>query len=82
MARGWESKSVESQIESREESRREAARAKSISAVEAERMRQRDSLQMSRTRVLHDLEGATNPRYRQVLEAALKHLDDNLAKLG
>jgi len=45
-------------------------------------MRQRDSLQMSRTRVLNDLEGATNPRYRQVLEAALKHLDDNLAKLG
>jgi hypothetical protein len=27
------------------------------------------------------MEHATNPRYRQVLEAALKHLDQKLAEL-
>ncbi|HEV2691168.1 MAG TPA: hypothetical protein VGV35_21575 [Bryobacteraceae bacterium] len=49
--------------------------------MEAERIRQRESLQMSRTRVLHDLETASNPGYRKILEAALKHLDGKLAEL-
>jgi hypothetical protein len=80
MARGWESKSVESQIESAE-SRRAAARSAEINAIEAERIRQRQSLLLSRTRVLHDLENATNPRYRKVLEAALTHLDQKLGEL-
>jgi len=80
MARGWESKSVESQIETAE-SRRAASQRAKISAAEAERFGQRESLLLSRTRVLHDMEHATNPRYRQVLEAALKHLDQKLAEL-
>ena len=80
MARGWESKSVESQIESAE-SRRAAARTAEINAVEAERIHQRESLQLSRTRVLRDLEHAANPRYKKILEDALKHLDEKLAKL-
>jgi hypothetical protein len=80
MARGWESKSVESQIEARE-SRRPASRRQAVSATEAERIKQRDSLQMSRTRVLRDLEAANNPRYKVILEAALKHLDDKLLEL-
>jgi hypothetical protein len=80
MARGWESKSVESQIESAE-SRRAASRTAEINAVEAERIHQRESLQLSRTRVLRDLEHATNPRYRKILEDALKHLDQKLCEL-
>jgi hypothetical protein len=80
MARGWESKSVESQIESAE-SRRAAARTAEINAVEAERIHQRESLQLSRTRVLRDLEHAANPHYKKILEDALKHLDEKLAKL-
>ncbi len=80
MARGWESKSVESQIESAE-SRRRATRGAAVSAQEAERSRKRESLLMSRTRVVHDLETAHNPRYREILLAALKHLDDKLAEV-
>jgi hypothetical protein len=80
MARGWESKSVESQIESAE-SRRAASRAAQINAVEAERIHQRESLQLSRTRVIRDLEHAVNPRYKKILEDALKHLDQKLAEL-
>ena len=80
MARGWESKSIESQIESAE-SRKAAARAAAIDPVEAERKRQRESLLLSRTRILHDLERASNPKYQQTLKAALKHLDDKLAGL-
>jgi len=80
MARGWESKSVESQIESAES--RRAVRGVAISAQEAERNKKRESLQLSRTRVLHDLETANNPRYREILQAALKHLDDKLSEIG
>jgi hypothetical protein len=80
MARGWESKSVESQIESAE-SRRAATQAEAINPREAERIKKRESLLLSRTRVVHDLESAHNPRYREILSAALKHLDDKLLEV-
>ena len=80
MARGWESKSVESQIESAED-RRAASRSREVTAVEAQRIQQRESLLLSRTRVLRDLEEAINPRYRKVLEGALQHLDEKLSEL-
>jgi hypothetical protein len=80
MARGWESKSVESQIESAE-SRRPKTRGTVINPKEAERGRKRESLLLSRIRVVHDLEAAHNPRYREILQSALKHLDDKLSEL-
>jgi len=80
MARGWESKSVESQIEAAEE-RAALAKATKLTAEEADRKQQRESLLLSRTRVMHDLETSKNPRSRASLEAALKHLDDKLAAL-
>jgi hypothetical protein len=80
MARGWESKSVEDQIEFAE-SRRSAARGIQLTALEAERTRQREQLMLSRTRVLHDIEHANNPRYQEILRAALQHLDDKLLDL-
>ena len=79
MARGWESKSVESQIE--EAQSRLSVPKNSPTPAEAERNRQRDGLLLSRTRVLHDLEAAHNPRYREILGAALKHLDQKLSDL-
>src|SRR5579883_158144 len=79
MARGWESKSVESQIESAES--RKKARQTPIDPVQAAKQHQRESLLLSRTRILHDIEQAQNPRYKQTLNAALKHLDDKLAEL-
>jgi hypothetical protein len=80
MARGWESKSVESQIEAAEE-RAALAKATKLTAAEAARVRERESLQLSRTRVLHDIETSKNPAYRVTLEKALKHLDDKIATL-
>jgi hypothetical protein len=81
MARGWESKSVESQIEAAED-RAALAKLTKLSAEESERKHQRESLLLSRTRVLRDLETSKNPRSRASLEAALKHLDDKIAALG
>jgi hypothetical protein len=81
MARGWESKSVESQIESAGDKRRPGA--KHLPDPQAVKLQyKRDSLLMSRTRVLHDLQTACNPRYRAQLEAALSYLDQQLAKLS
>jgi hypothetical protein len=80
MARGWESKSVESQIESAE-SRRAASQGATLDPLEVERLKKRESLLSSRTRVVHDLESAHNPRYREILLAALKHLDDKLSEV-
>ena len=81
MARGWESKSIESQIESAE-ARRAASHAAMGDPAEAERKRQRESLLLQRTRILRDLEQARHPRHKEMLEAALKHLDQKLAELG
>lgn len=80
MARGWESKDVESQVDAAEERARTAKQHK-LSAEEAARQRERESLELSRKRVLHDIETAQNPGYRTTLQAALKHLDEKLAGL-
>lgn len=80
MARGWESKSIESQIESAEHRHSRPAQPP-MTPDQLTRLRERESLQLSRTRVLRDLQAATNPRYRETLEAALLHLDQKLAAL-
>ena len=77
MARGWESKSVEQQQE-------EAAASKSrpipLSAEQAATEKRRQGLLLSRTRIVQQLEAATNPRHRQMLESALADLDAQLSK--
>ena len=78
MARGWESKSVEQQ---QELATSDAGRAKPrMTAEEIDAERRRESLQLSRRRVLQQLEVASNPRHREMLEAALRDLDAQLEK--
>ena len=81
MARGWESKSVEAQMESAAADRK-TQRGPVETPEQARRRQERASLELSRTRVLKDLETATNPRYRATLEAALQHLDDKIKSLA
>ena len=40
-----------------------------------------ESLELSRTRVMHDIQAACNPKYKTILFEALAHLDAELAKL-
>jgi uncharacterized membrane protein YccC len=82
MARGWESKSVESQMEEAAESRRAAAHRVPLSPDQIRVARERESLELSRKRVLQDLESAKHIRHYQQLEAALKHLDQRLRELA
>jgi len=77
MARGWESKSVEQQQEDRLEQPKEPRPA--VSPEQQERNRKREGLALSRKRLMQQLETASNPRHRQMLEEALVDLDRQLA---
>ena len=81
MARGWQSKSVEAQIDMAEH-RSATARAKVLSEESLDLLRKKESILMSRTRVVRDLENAQNPRYRAVLSKALRDLDAQLSTLA
>ncbi len=78
MARGWESKSVEAQIDMAEV-RRSAPSDKTPSPESIDLIRQKETISLSRTRVARELESAQNPRYRAVLNKALADLDAKLS---
>jgi hypothetical protein len=80
MARGWESKAVESQMEAAA-TRSEQSKVNQMKAAELTLQRERESLELSRTRVMQDLEKAENPRYRELLQRSLMFLDEKLAAL-
>jgi hypothetical protein len=81
MARGWESKDVESQVQDRKTVADNSGRGQK-SAEELRRESERRGLALSRTRIVNDLESATNPNHRKSLEAALEHLDKKIAELS
>jgi hypothetical protein len=80
MARGFESKAVESNRQDAEEERRLRGRGERIDLEEIERRQKRQGLELSRRRIVHEIEAATDPRRRTSLQAALAHLDSELAK--
>ena len=81
MARGWESKSIESQIESAE-SRKRTPNKPDRSPADLAALREREGLELSRIRILHQMETCENPRYRVILDKALVDLDARLAKFS
>jgi len=80
MARGWESKSVEAQIEESfsEPSRGEAS---SSSAEELQSEMKRADLMLSRKHVLQQLERSASERYSQLLRRTLADLDAQIAAM-
>jgi len=76
MARGWESKSVESQIESAEISNQESSQD---DHQDPDRLRRHQALLLSRSRVLQQLRASQNPRHREMLNQALTDLESELA---
>jgi hypothetical protein len=78
MARGFESKSVESQQTKPVDA---GAPKKKLTAEQREQEAKRESLELSRARVARELESARSDVHRTALENALKFLDDELAKL-
>jgi hypothetical protein len=79
MARGWESKSVEEQQSA---AIRQTESKQRLTPENAVRKQQAEAIQLSRRRVLQQLQSIQNPRHRQMLESALSELDSKLARLG
>ena len=80
MARGWESKDVESQVEATQApAHKPGSNPKTPEQLKSEQ--ERKDLQLSRTRIVNDLASATHPQHRKSLEAALAHLDKKIADL-
>ena len=80
MAKGWESKSVEAQMESKAEETA-ASDHKRLTPAEAEAQRKKQNLLLSRAQVSRSIAQSQNPRYREMLEKALADLDAEIAKL-
>jgi hypothetical protein len=81
MARGWESKDVESQVEAAEAPAQKPSSGPKT-PEQLQREQERKDLQLSRTRIANDLATATHPNHRKSLEAALAHLDKKIADLS
>jgi len=81
MARGWESKDVESQMEATGATKAKPEK-KDKTAEDLAREQERRGLQLSRTRIVNDLQSATNTNHRKSLEAALAHLDQKISELA
>ena len=79
MARGWESKSVELQIEA-SEGDRHTITPKRLTAAQVALHWKRDSLLLSKSRVLQQLQEDLSPRYREMLNGALADLEKQLAQ--
>lgn len=79
MARGWESKSVEAQIES-SKADRTASASKSPVDEPAETRRKRETLRLARARILEQIRDSQNPRHREMMEKALSDLEKILAQ--
>lgn len=80
MARGWESKAVEDQVQEQQASDSKPKKQPG-SASEVELRRRREILLLSRVRVQRDLESTQNQRYRDQLTRALSDIEAQLAAL-
>ena len=79
MARGWESKSIEEQQS--EAAQKPAASHPKLTREQAARQREVETLRMARTRIVRQIESASSPRYRMLLEETLRDLDNKLKHL-
>ena len=82
MARGWESKAVEAQLEETDMHVAEQS-ARSDTSPEGRARRERlESLRLSRSRTLAQLERATTETHRAMLERTLRALEQEMAGLN
>ena len=82
MARGWESKAVADQIEEGE-TRQQAARQREEATPEQRLLKEHlDSLKLSRSRLLQQLERARHPAHRNVLLNGLKAVEKEIEEVS
>ncbi|HEU0122111.1 MAG TPA: hypothetical protein VFQ91_16400 [Bryobacteraceae bacterium] len=79
MSRGWENKSVQGMMDDHDNRPKHKEPERSAAQIALDKKRY--GLELSRKGVWNDLGRATHPRQREQLEAALRHLDEQLAEL-
>jgi TATA-binding protein-associated factor Taf7 len=81
MARGWESKAVADQIEEGE-SRRQQSSKTEVTSEERVLKERLESLKLSRSRLLQQLEHARLPAHRNVLLNGLKAVEREIEEVS
>lgn len=81
MARGWESKAVEAQIEEADKRALRGAALDDLTPEERARRERLESLRLSRARTLAQLERATRPAHREMLKRTLGALEAEMDEL-
>lgn len=81
MARGWESKAVEEQVQEAQTNTKNQGKPQ-LTPSQLETRRRRQVLLLSRARVERELESNSNPRYQDQLKRALADLDAQLSALA
>ena len=80
MAKGWESKSVEDQIQNSDEKDSRKGQTR-LSPEQTELRRRRNLLLLSRTRVQAELDSVSDSRYREQLSRALADIETQISAL-
>lgn len=81
MARGWESKAVEDQIESNTKEF-VAVKTKQRTPDQVQKLIEKRNLEAARAKVRHEIEATQNERYKEMLERSLRDLENKIAHLG
>ena len=79
MARGWGRKPVEARTGV---AGFHHSAASTLDQEQMQLIRRKETLQLSRTKVVRDMESALNPRYQVILKKALADLDAQLASFA
>jgi hypothetical protein len=80
MAKGWESKAVESQVQD-SEAQDSGKRGVQLTPAQIDIRRRREVLFLSRSRVQKDLQLSQDQRYRDLLTRALSDIEAQLSAL-
>ena len=81
MARGWESKSVESQMETSQSERKETVKM-GLTPEGAAALRKKETLLLARAHLKQQIEASQHPRHREMLQTALVDIEKQLEGLG
>ena len=81
MARGWESKAVESEMEASQSERQETTKRR-LTPEEAAVQRRKDTLLLARAHLQQQIQASQQARHQVMLQNALADLEKQLADLG
>ena len=79
MARGWESKSVEAQME---EPLVPSTTKPHLSPQQIEVLQRRETLILTKKKLQADLERSSNPRHQEMLQRAIEEVEKQLKAAG